>query len=188
MVDIPPTTGVPDALGSGAYHLGSAPTPQACYSEFIFSDSLGTGSRILATGDDVGYSLHADFTHGWPVGYFQTSTMASPGAVFITPTMGARVWSTELIIIASILSCPSYAFYLVPPRHARILPLTPTSHSREKPSAKPSSLSDRRRSEEEIKRGDYFAKVYLPTEPSVATGASLLVVSVPVQSSCRLTV
>ncbi|WWC73344.1 uncharacterized protein I206_107311 [Kwoniella pini CBS 10737] len=42
--------------------------------EFHFTDNFEykEGSRIWATGDDIGYSLHADFTFGWPKGFLPT--------------------------------------------------------------------------------------------------------------------
>ncbi|OCF34158.1 hypothetical protein I316_04108 [Kwoniella heveanensis BCC8398] len=46
--------------------------------EFHFSDDYPyqPGRRVWATGDDVGYSLHADFTNGWPVGLFSEAYAA----------------------------------------------------------------------------------------------------------------
>ncbi|WWC91451.1 uncharacterized protein L201_006397 [Kwoniella dendrophila CBS 6074] len=42
--------------------------------EFHFTDNFQykAGSRVWATGDDLGYSLHADFTFGWPKGFLPT--------------------------------------------------------------------------------------------------------------------
>ncbi|WWC64285.1 uncharacterized protein I303_106895 [Kwoniella dejecticola CBS 10117] len=42
--------------------------------EFHFTDrfTYKDGARVWATGDDVGYSLHADFTMGWPKGFLPT--------------------------------------------------------------------------------------------------------------------
>ncbi|WVQ64088.1 uncharacterized protein L199_002247 [Kwoniella botswanensis] len=39
--------------------------------EFHFTDrfTYKDGARVWATGDDVGYSLHGDFTMGWPKGF-----------------------------------------------------------------------------------------------------------------------
>ncbi|WWC73343.1 uncharacterized protein I206_107310 [Kwoniella pini CBS 10737] len=40
--------------------------------EFHFTDRYDykSGARVWANGDDVGYSLHGDFTTGWPTGLF----------------------------------------------------------------------------------------------------------------------
>ncbi|WVQ81577.1 hypothetical protein IAT38_003701 [Cryptococcus sp. DSM 104549] len=41
--------------------------------EFHFTDDYDyvPGARVWASGDDLGYSLHGDFTNGWPAGYFK---------------------------------------------------------------------------------------------------------------------
>ncbi|CAD6573504.1 MAG: hypothetical protein TREMPRED_000836 [Tremellales sp. Tagirdzhanova-0007] len=65
--------------GAGQFDQGGVCPPthpkriMGLFYEFIFQDDFDyvDGARVWATGDDVGYSLHGDFTNGWPVGLFQ---------------------------------------------------------------------------------------------------------------------
>lgn len=65
--------------GEGNYNGGGkcpASHPKrimALFYEFVFKDNYTyqPGARVLANGDTTGYGLHADFTNGWPEGFFQ---------------------------------------------------------------------------------------------------------------------
>lgn len=92
------------AFPEGEYNSnGTCPTSHpkrlvGVFYEFIFQDDYDyvEGARVLATGDNVGYSLHGDFTNGWPEGFFQK--------IFDYP-------GTTCAVTFSVEDCPAIAPY-----------------------------------------------------------------------------